>query len=149
MRNRFPSISERRKPKYALTVSATPHPVRSVYSTSYSAGIPGIQRTGSGTRTCAIVEAAAAGTPSLLVEGSCAAECVRDGENGFLCEDDPKSIRDTIARVIAGEALRRRVGEAARETIPIPWSGVIQDVRERYLRRIQAYDTRGLRLNEK
>lgn len=94
-------------------------------------------------------EAAAAGTPSLLVEGSCAAECVRDGENGFLCKDDPKSICDTIVRVIADEALRRRVGKAARETIPVPWSGVIQDVRERYLRRIQAYDTRGLRLNEK
>ena len=94
-------------------------------------------------------EAAAAGTPSLLVEGSCAAECVCDGENGFLCKDDPKSICDTIVRVMTDEALRRRVGEAARETIPVPWSGVIQDVRERYLRRIQAYDTRGLRLNEK
>jgi glycosyltransferase involved in cell wall biosynthesis len=96
-----------------------------------------------------VCEAAAAGTPSLLVEGSCAAECVRDGENGFLCEDDPNSICDTIARVIADGALRRRVGEAARETIPVPWSAVIQDVRERYLQRIQAYDTRGLRLNEK
>lgn len=94
-------------------------------------------------------EAAAAGTPSLLVRGSCAAECVRDGENGFLCEDDPKSICDTIVRIMANETLRKRVGEAARGTIPVPWPGIIQGVREKYLRRIQAYDARGLRLNEK
>lgn len=94
-------------------------------------------------------EAAAAGTSSLLVEGSCAAECIQDGENGFLCKDDPGSICDTIVRVIADNPLRKRVGAAARQTIPVPWPMIINGVRERYLQRIEAYDSRGLRLNEK
>ncbi len=94
-------------------------------------------------------EAAAAGVPSLLVEGSSAAECIQDGENGFLCKDDPKSICDTIARAMADKPLRKHIGEAARQTLPVPWPVIIQGVRERYHQRIQVYDTRGLRLNEK
>lgn len=94
-------------------------------------------------------EAAASGTPSLLVEGSCAAECVREGENGFLCRDDPKSICDTLTRILSDEVLLRRVGEVARQTIPIPWKDVMKHVRERYLEGKDAYDMRGICLNEK
>ena len=74
-------------------------------------------------------EAAANGTPALLVRGSCSAEGVTDGVNGYLCED---SVED-IARGIR-EALPtcKEVGMHARATIPKPWNLIIQDVIARY-----------------
>ena len=74
-------------------------------------------------------EAAANGTPSLLVRGSCAAEGVTDGDNGFLCDNSPED----IARGIR-EALPRcrEAGERARETIPKPWKAIIDSVMEEY-----------------
>jgi glycosyltransferase involved in cell wall biosynthesis len=74
-------------------------------------------------------EAAAAGTPSLLIAGSCAAEGVTDGVNGFLCENTPEAICATMLRALP-EA--KAVGEKARETIPQPWSGIMRDVLARY-----------------
>ena len=41
-------------------------------------------------------EAAAMGTPALLVRGSCSAEGVTHGDNGFLCEADPASIASSV-----------------------------------------------------
>ncbi len=74
-------------------------------------------------------EAAASGTPSLLIAGSCAAEGVTDGVNGFLCENTPEDICATMLRALPQA---RAVGEKARETIPQPWSGIMQDVLARY-----------------
>ncbi|MBQ3705909.1 MAG: glycosyltransferase [Clostridia bacterium] len=74
-------------------------------------------------------EAAASGTPAVLVRGSCSAEGVEDGVNGFLCENRPED----IARVIR-EALprAREAGIEARRTIPKPWDEIINDVIEKY-----------------
>ena len=74
-------------------------------------------------------EAAAAGTPSLLIRGSCAADGVTDGENGFLCDNTPEDIAAGMARALK---TAKAVGERARETIPIPWSGIAKQVVERY-----------------
>ena len=74
-------------------------------------------------------EAAAAGTPSILIEGSCAAEGVTDGVNGFLCKNTPEDICDTMQRSLL---TAKTVGERARETIPIPWSRIMEDVVARY-----------------
>ena len=74
-------------------------------------------------------EAAASGTPSLLIAGSCAAEGVTDGVNGFLCENTPEDICATMLRALPQA---RAVGEKARETIPQPWSGIMRDVLARY-----------------
>ena len=45
-------------------------------------------------------EAAAMGTPALLVRGSCSAEGVTHGDNGFLCEADPASIASGIITIL-------------------------------------------------
>lgn len=74
-------------------------------------------------------EAAAAGTPSLLIRGSCAADGVTDGENGFLCDNTPEEIAAGMARALK---TAKAVGERARETIPIPWSGIAKQVVDRY-----------------
>ena len=74
-------------------------------------------------------EAASEGTPSLLVRGSCAAEGVRHGENGYLCEDSPESIARGILEALP---TCEQTGAAARETIPLSWDEVSRRVVERY-----------------
>jgi glycosyltransferase involved in cell wall biosynthesis len=74
-------------------------------------------------------EAAAAGTPSLLIEGSCAAEGVTDGENGFLCKNTPEDIAACMGRAVK---TAKAVGMRARETIPVPWNRIARDVIARY-----------------
>ncbi len=79
-------------------------------------------------------EAAVMGTPSVMVRGSTAAEIIRDGENGFLCENDPKDLARVIGGILADPAMRDRAGQAAQETIPVPWSKVLETAVVRYER---------------
>ena len=79
-------------------------------------------------------EAAVRGTPSVMVRGSTAAEIIRDGGNGYLCENDPKDLARVIAGILDDPEKRDRVGQAARETIPVPWSKVLETASERYER---------------
>ncbi len=74
-------------------------------------------------------EAAAAGTPAVLVRGSCAAEGIVDRDNGFLCEDTAESIAEVIARSLP---VVDEVGAKARQTIPQPWKEIIRQARGRY-----------------
>lgn len=74
-------------------------------------------------------EAAAVGTPSILMRGSCAAEGVTDGVNGLLCEDTAESVCDCMRR---GLSNRGALGQAARATIPQPWRKIVADARTRY-----------------
>lgn len=76
-----------------------------------------------------IQEAAAAGTPSVVVEGACAADKIEDGVNGFLCENTPQSLMDAMVR---GLDAKETAGAAARETLPVKWSEVIARARARY-----------------
>lgn len=74
-------------------------------------------------------EAAAVGTPSILMRGSCAAEGVTDGVNGLLCEDTAESICDCMRR---GLSNRGALGQSARATIPQPWHKIVAEARARY-----------------
>ena len=77
-------------------------------------------------------EAAAMGTPGLVVKGSCSAEGVEDGVNGFICEDEGgESIARTILRALPDAA---RVGMKAQETIPIRWESIMTRVVAEYER---------------
>jgi glycosyltransferase involved in cell wall biosynthesis len=44
-------------------------------------------------------------------------EVIKHGENGILCETDPKSIREAIVRVMEDEGLKQTLGINARKTI--------------------------------
>ena len=79
-------------------------------------------------------EAAVMGTPSVMVRGSTAGEVIRDGENGYLCENDPKDLARVIRGIMEDPAAAGRVGENARNTIPVPWSKVLETAAERYER---------------
>ena len=76
-------------------------------------------------------EAAVMGTPSVMVRGSTAAEVIRDGENGFLCENNPQDLAKVIRGILEDPEMRNRVGHTARETIPVPWSRVLETAAER------------------
>ena len=75
-------------------------------------------------------EAASMGTPAVLVKGSCSAEGVEDGVNGFIS-------RDESAGAIAAAILRSlpdipRVGHQAQRTIPISWESILEQVLGEY-----------------
>ena len=81
-------------------------------------------------------EAAVMGTPSVMVKGSTAAEVIRNRENGFLCENDPKDLCRVISDALDDPDLLVQAGEKARETIPVPWSTIMENVVECYTRLI-------------
>ena len=77
-------------------------------------------------------EAAAMGTPAVLARGSTAAEIIRDGENGLLCENDGEDLARVIRGALADTERLARMGAAARASIPIPWQGILARVADRY-----------------
>lgn len=74
-------------------------------------------------------EAAAMGTPSLLIEGSCSAEGMEHDNNAFLCYNTPADIAQCIRRALP---LCEKVGLRAKETIPLPWNQLMDRVLARY-----------------
>ena len=81
-------------------------------------------------------EAAVMGTPSVLVRGSSAAEIIQNGENGYLCENDPADLARVMRQVLADPEAARKIGENAKETIPGPWEKILETAVGRYERLI-------------
>ena len=77
-------------------------------------------------------EAANAGTPSIVVRGSSAAEGIDDMVNGFYCEDDSASIAQVIKKAFADREKTAMIGLEAKETIPVAWDDLIDTVIDRY-----------------
>lgn len=71
-------------------------------------------------------EAAMACCPSVLVEGSNAAENARDGVNAYLCKNNASSLADAIACALADDDRRKKVGQVAQDTIACTWESVLQ-----------------------
>ena len=81
-------------------------------------------------------EAAALHTPSLMLEGSTAATILRDGENGFLVENDLDAFVARLRELIADPARVHRVGVQASRSIVRSWEDVVGEVLDRYNRLI-------------
>ena len=79
-------------------------------------------------------EAAVMGTPSVMVRGSTAAEVIRNGENGLLCENSGDDLARVMTDALADPARLKEIGAKARETIPVPWDKVLEKAVERYER---------------
>jgi len=79
-------------------------------------------------------EAAVMGTPSVMVRGSTAAEVIRDGENGLLCENSGEDLARVMTEALKQPEQLKRMGQCARETIPVPWEKVMEKAAERYER---------------
>ena len=79
-------------------------------------------------------EAAVMGTPAVMVRGSTAAEIIRHGENGFLCENAAEDLARVMREALADQETLRKVSQAARDTIPVPWEQIMEKAVERYIR---------------
>jgi len=81
-------------------------------------------------------ESAVMGTPAVMVRGSCAAEIIEHGVNGFLCENDAENLCQIFKEALDDPARCAQIGQKARETIPVPWETIMETVVERYERLI-------------
>ena len=79
-------------------------------------------------------EAAVMGTPAVMVRGSTAAEIIRDGKNGYLCENSSADLARVMINALNNPQTLEQVGNNARETIPVPWERTMEKAVERYTR---------------
>lgn len=79
-----------------------------------------------------VQEAAVMETPSVAVAGSAPSEIIRDGENGFLCENNADSLARVMEKALSDAALCQKLGQNARRTVPTPWEEVMDRAEARY-----------------
>ncbi len=77
-------------------------------------------------------EAAAMGTPSVVVRGCATAEPIIDRQNGFLCDDTTQSLCDVLNMTLSDHAMTKEVGKSARKTIYLSWDDIAASTVERY-----------------
>jgi len=77
-------------------------------------------------------EAAACGLGSMLIAGSCAAEDVTDGVNGFLIEENSGSMAAKLQELCRCPEAMRRVGRAAQQDLYLSWEAAVAQAYDRY-----------------
>ncbi len=77
-------------------------------------------------------EAAALGCPSVVITGSCAAEGIEEGYNGYLSENDASAFASCIQKALSDTRLLNAAGRNARDTLYRPWESVVDEVAIRY-----------------
>lgn len=77
-------------------------------------------------------EAAACGLPSVLIEGSCAAEGVTHGRNGFTIQETPEAMAALLENVSRDLSHLRQVGERAMSELYLSWEDSVACAYSRY-----------------
>lgn len=77
-------------------------------------------------------EAAACGTASVLAKGVCTAECVADGETGFLIEESAAALAEKLKVLCSAPETMHRVGECAQRELYLSWETAVARAWERY-----------------
>ncbi|MGX8698416.1 MAG: glycosyltransferase, partial [bacterium] len=77
-------------------------------------------------------EAAACGLASVLIAGSCAAEGITDGRNGYLVEENAESLAAKLLTLCPRLEEVHAAGERAMEEIYLSWRDCVAEARERY-----------------
>ena len=77
-------------------------------------------------------EAAASATATVMIAGSCAAEGVTDGQNGFFIEENAASLAGKLTELCAAPEAMRRVGENAQRELYLSWEEAVARAYERY-----------------
>ena len=85
-------------------------------------------------------EAASLGVPSLLTEGSNAAEAVERNVTGFTAAENKVAMYGEILRIFGTDGLLEAAGKGAREHVAKPWEEIIPLVREQYAQIIEQYN---------
>ncbi len=84
-------------------------------------------------------EAAACSLPSILIEGSCAAEGIDDCETGFLSKNNADDFSEKLLFLCKNRELLKKVGENAAEKIYISWEDSVLNAAERYKTVLENY----------
>lgn len=79
-----------------------------------------------------IKEAAACSCPALLVRGSCAAEGVIDGVNGFLVEENAAACAKALLAACQSRSALAAVGERAGQDLYLSWDTAVERAYRRY-----------------
>lgn len=84
-------------------------------------------------------EAAAMGTPSLLLEGSTASEVISREVNGYLVNSNTEEIADLIRFLDREREKLQSTGLIARNTLVRSWEDVVGEVIDRYDKAVKLY----------
>ena len=79
-----------------------------------------------------IREAAAFGTPAVLVKNSTASEVVTNLSNGFVVDPEGEAYSDLVRSLVADRMLLSSVGKRARGSLVRGWNDVMEEVNDRY-----------------
>lgn len=79
-----------------------------------------------------VKEAAACGTASVLIEGSCASECVTHGRNGYVIPEEPEAMSSLLLEICQDIDHLRSVGKCAMEEVYISWESCVKKAYESY-----------------
>ena len=77
-------------------------------------------------------EAAACSLGSLLIEGSCAAEGITDGDTGILIPESGDGLAAALLREGVSREYFARIGETASEKIYLSWEDSVKNARAQY-----------------
>ena len=77
-------------------------------------------------------EAAACNLATVMIAGSCAAEGVTDGQNGFFIQEDASSLAAKLSELCAAPEAMARVGEQAGRELYLSWEDAVARAAERY-----------------
>ena len=77
-------------------------------------------------------EAAACALPSVLVEGSCAAEDSEDGVSSFFIQENAGSMAECLIRLLKQPEAMKRVGLGAQEHLYLSWNDAVAGAERRY-----------------
>ncbi len=86
-------------------------------------------------------EAAACGLGSVLINGSCAAEEISDGVNGFLIEENADSMAACLRDLCTNRERMKQTGKNAQQDIYISWETAVKTAVERYGTVVENYRT--------
>ncbi|MCR5487698.1 MAG: glycosyltransferase [Lachnospiraceae bacterium] len=77
-------------------------------------------------------EAAACGLASVLIRGSCAAEGITDGRNGFVIEENGEAMARLLMKLSKTPEAMHQTGQNAMDEIYISWEDAVKEACERY-----------------
>lgn len=77
-------------------------------------------------------EAAACKCPSILVEGSCAAEGIENGFTGVFCKEDAKDMADVMSKFLTNMDKLKQIGQNAYDNIYLSWEDAVANAYKRY-----------------
>ena len=84
-------------------------------------------------------EAAALKCPCVLIEGSNAAENIRDGFNGYFSKNDADSFADKICEIMDDIPGLERVSENVMKTLPESWESIVDRAYDMYVEIIRQF----------